>query len=63
MRLLTERLHTTLCVSISNEERSAALAIGVKILLAVVETNKWQHIIQDSGWHSSASLMRSKVKP
>lgn len=32
---------------ISNEERSAALAIENEILLAVVETNKWQHIIED----------------
>ncbi|QQK47613.1 hypothetical protein Pdw03_5248 [Penicillium digitatum] len=31
----------------SNDERSVALAIENEILLAVVEINKWQHIIQD----------------
>lgn len=33
--------------SISNEERRAALAVENELLLAVVETNKWQHVIQD----------------
>jgi hypothetical protein len=31
--------------SISNEEKSAALAMENEILLAVVETKKWQHTI------------------
>lgn len=31
----------------SNEEKSAVLVMENGILLAVVETTKWQHIIQD----------------